>query len=503
MAGTGSTTSYWMETAAGPRRPALTGDARADVCVVGAGIAGLSVAYELARAGRSVVVVEARQPGAGETGRTTAHLANAMDDRFTRLEKLHGEDGSRAAAASHGAAIDRIEAIVEEEGIACDFRRVDGWLFGAPGQDPSKLEDELAAARRAGLDATLEASPPAALQPGPAIRFPRQAEFHPLRYLAGLAAAVEARGGRIYGGTRAVDVEEGEGEGPSRVCLKGGGEVVCDDVVLATNSPARHILTTARMLPYRTFAVALGAPAGFPRGLFWDMEDPYHYVRLAGPEDEPVLIVGGADHRTGSKDDGEERLDGLEAWARERFPGAGAVTQRWSGQVLEPADALAFIGRAPGSLRVWIVTGDSGQGLTHGALAGLLLRDLLAGRDNPWGPLYSPARLRIRGAKEYIQEGLSLGRHFLDWLLPGEVESEEDVEAGHGAVLRRGMKPVAVYRDPEGVVHRRSAVCTHMGCVVHWNSTERSWDCPCHGSRFEPTGEVLSGPAATPLEEAE
>lgn len=501
MAGTGRTTSYWMDTAAALRRPRLSGDARADVCVVGAGIAGLSVAYELARAGRSVVVVEARQPGAGETGRTTAHLANAMDDRFTRLSKLHGGDGARGAAASHGAAIDRIEEIVAGEGIAAGFLRVDGWLYPGAGRDRSDLEKEMKAARDAGLDATIVDAPPVTLHPGPALRFPRQAEFHPLRYLEGLLAGIERHGGQVFGGTRAVDVEEGK-DG-ARVCLKGGGEVVCEDVVLATNSPARHVLTTAKMLPYRTFAVALAAPPDVPRGLYWDMEDPYHYVRLGGTDADAVLIVGGADHQTGAKDDGEDRLDGLEAWARERFPGAGAVTHRWSGQVLEPADALAFIGRSPGSDHVWIVTGDSGQGMTHGALAGLLLRDLLAGRGHPWADLYAPARLRLRGAKEYARDGLSFGRHYLDWLLPGEVESEEDVQPGHGAVLRRGIRPVAVYRDREGAVHRRSAVCTHMGCVVHWNSTERSWDCPCHGSRFEPTGEVLNGPAAAPLDEAE
>ena len=504
MPETGKTSSYWMATTDALVRPRLKGDARADVCVVGAGIAGLSTAYELAREGRDVVVVEARQPGVGETGRTTAHLANAMDDRFVELERLHGKEGARAAAASHGAAIDRIETVAREEGIDCEFRRVDGWLFSAPGDDPALLDRELEAARRAGLAVEREDAPPVALHPGPALRFARQAEFHPLRYLEGLVGATERMGGRIHGDTRAVDVEEAEGEGEAacRVVLQGGGEIGCSHVVLATNSPARHYLTTAKMLPYRTFAVALRASGAAPRGLFWDTEDPYHYVRYAGSSSSPVLIVGGADHHTGTKDDGEERLAGLEQWARERFPGLGEVTQRWSGQVLEPADALAFIGRAPGADRVWICTGDSGQGMTHGALAGMLLRDLILNRENPWAKLYAPSRISVRAAGEYLHEGVSVGRHYLDWLLPGEVEQEEDVQPGHGAVLRRGLKPVAIYRDPDGTIHRRSAVCTHMGCVVHWNSTERSWDCPCHGSRFEPAGGVLNGPAARGLDPA-
>ncbi|MBW3552234.1 MAG: FAD-dependent oxidoreductase [Gemmatimonadetes bacterium] len=489
-----------MGTAGDVVRPRLKGDARADVCVVGAGIAGLSTAYEVAREGRDVIVVDAQQPGAGETGRTTAHLANAMDDRFVELERLHGKEGARTAAESHGAAIDRIETVAREERIDCEFRRVNGWLFSAPGEDPGILEGELEAARRAGLTVDREEDPPVALHPGGALRFARQAEFHPLRYLAGLVGAIERMGGRVHGETRAVDVEEGE-DG-CRVVLQGAGEIVCTDVVLATNSPARHYLTTAKMLPYRTFAVAFRAPGATLRGLFWDTEDPYHYVRYAGPSAAPVLIVGGADHHTGTKDDGEDRLLGLEQWARERFAGLGDVTQRWSGQVLEPADALAFIGKAPGADHVWICTGDSGQGMTHGALAGMLLRDLILHRENGWAKLYAPARISVRAAGEYLHEGVSVGRHYLDWLLPGEVEREEDVQPGHGAVLRRGLKPVAIYRDADGTVHRRSAVCTHMGCVVHWNSTERSWDCPCHGSRYDPQGGVLNGPAARGLDPA-
>ena len=502
MPGTGETRSYWMDTAPTAERPPLQGDARADVCVVGAGIAGLSVAYELAREGKDVLVVEARQPGAGETGRTTAHLANAMDDRFQELEKLVGEDGSRGAADSHGAAIARIEEIAEDEGIACDFRRLDGWLFLAPGTSPDMLDKELEAARRAGMDVERHDEPPGPIQRGPALRFSDQAEFHPLRYLTGLVSAIERLGGRIHGGTRAVDVKEGGDGAQVRVILRGGGEVACDEVVLATNSPARDYLTTARMLPYRTFAVTFRAPGEAPRGLYWDTANPYHYVRYAGSGDDRVLIVGGADHKTGSKDDGEERLRGLEEWTRERWDGLGEVTHRWSGQVLEPADALAFIGRAPGSEHVWMCTGDSGQGMTHGVIAGMLLRDLILGWQSPWAALYKPSRVSARAARDYIEEGVSVAGHFMEWLMPGEVEDEEEVEPGHGAVVRSGIKPMAVYRDPDGAVHRRSAVCTHMGCVVHWNSTERSWDCPCHGSRFEPTGDVLNGPAARGLDPA-
>jgi glycine/D-amino acid oxidase-like deaminating enzyme/nitrite reductase/ring-hydroxylating ferredoxin subunit len=450
-----------------------------------------------------VIVLEKDGPGEGQTGRTTAHLSNVMDDRFTELERAHGVEGSRLAAESHGFAIDAFEEIVREEGIACDFRRLDGWLFLAPGQERERLDEEEAAARRAGL--VPERHPRAPLDgfdTGPCLRFPGQAQLHPLAFLAGLCRALTARGGIIHGGTRVVAVEEDDGE--VVVQAESGGAVRCRDVVLATNSPAGRYLAQMKMVPYRSYVATFRVPRGrLAPALWWDMADPYHYVRLSPAGEHDLLVVGGEDHRTGTVPGDTDPHDHLEAWTRERFPSAGEVVHRWSGQVLEPADHLAFTGRAPGSEHVWFHTGDSGQGMTHGMLASSLLTDLLRGRESRWADLYTPARLSTAGAGGYLDGVVGAARRFLEYLLPGDRGSVEDVLPGEGAVLKRERHPVAVYRDPSGTLHERSAVCTHEGCVVAWNPDDPGWDCACHGSRFDPLGKVVSGPAVQDLEETE
>jgi Rieske Fe-S protein len=231
--------------------------------------------------------------------------------------------------------------------------------------------------------------------------------------------------------------------------------------------------------------------------LYWDTGDPYHYVRLhAVDADRALLIVGGEDHPTGHSDDARERYIRLESWTRKRFRMAGEVVHRWSGQVIEPADGLAFIGKNPGdSDRVFIATGDSGNGITHGVIAGLLIRDLVLGQHNDWAQLYDPSRKPIKALKEYARINLAVAGGYADWLKPGEVDSLDDIERGTGAVLQRGARKLAVFRGEDGTLSVCSAVCTHLGGVVRWNSAEQSWDCPCHGSRFAPDGEVLNGPA--------
>jgi glycine/D-amino acid oxidase-like deaminating enzyme/nitrite reductase/ring-hydroxylating ferredoxin subunit len=502
----GRTLSLWAGTADVPGRPSLAGDLATDVCIVGAGIAGLTTAYALTREGRQVVVLDDGPIGGGETGRTTAHLASALDDRFYRLEHLHGESGARLAAQSHSAAIDRIEAIAEAERIACDFVRLDGYLFAAPGESTDELDREAEAARRAGLEVEKVARAPIdSFDTGPALRFARQAQMHPLLYVAGLARAVLAAGGQIYSG---VHVDEFEGGRNAGVKTATGRRVKAKAIVVATNTPVNdRLVIHTKQAAYRTYAVGLEVPAGsVPRALYWDTADPYHYLRLhslgAGRPD--VLIVGGEDHRTGQADDTEQRWTRLEAWTRERFPMAQQVSHRWSGQVLEPADSLAFIGRNPMDAdNVLIATGDSGHGMTHGTIAGILLTDILQGRENPWAELYDPSRTTPRAAKEYVAELAKSNVPFAKWVTPGEVSSPTEIAPGEGGILRRGLKKVAVYRDPMGVVVELSAACTHLGCVVEWNTSEKSWDCPCHGSRFAPDGHVLNGPARKPLPRAE
>ena len=498
----GRTVSPWLASAPLQARLPLHGDLRADYVVVGAGIAGLSVAYALARERRQVIVIEDGRIGSGQTGRTTAHLSNAMDDLYQTIASIHGEDGARLAAESHTAAIDRIESTAREERVDCDFERVDGYLFTAPGETSDILERELVAARAAGVAVDLvDRAPLRPFDTGPALRFPRQAQFHVLKYLNGLADAVEHRGGRIFGDTRVTSVEGGS---LARVTTS-HGTVTCEAVVVATNTPiVSRVIVHARQAAYQSYVIgAEVTPASVTRALYWDTEDPYHYVRLHTVAGRELLIVGGEDHKTGQADDADARWARLELWARVRFPTIERVVYRWSGEVMEPVDRIGLIGRNPNdAANVYIVTGDTGMGMTHGTIAGMLLPDLIGGRPNPWERLYDPSRVRLRSAPAFLSEAANMARQYADWVTPGEVRSVDEIPADSGAVLRRGLTKVAVYRDAHGVVHERSAVCPHLGCIVGWNHAEGTWDCPCHGSRFDGRGRVLNGPAASDLSKA-
>lgn len=461
-------------------------------------MAGLSTAYLLSREGKRVVVLDDGPIVSGETERTTAHLVTALDDRYFELERLHGEKGAQLAAESHAAAIDRIEAIVREEAIACDFERVDGYLFNAPGEAADLLDRELAAALRAGLTSTVMVprAPLGTFDTGRALRFPRQAQFHPLRYLAALAEAITRQGGKIFAHTHAAKIQGGKS---ASVETPEGVTVSCDAIVVATNTPVNdRLVIHTKQAAYRTYVIGVTIPAGsVPKVLYWDTADPYHYVRLqpAGTS-EDVLIVGGEDHKTGQAEDTEARYAQLEQWTRERFPMAREVKFKWSGQVMEPVDALAFIGRNPMDHdNVFVATGDSGNGMTHGTIAAILLTDLILGRPNAWADLYNPSRVTLKATGEFAKETVNMAAQYADWLTAGDVEKDRLVPCGTGAIVRHGLKKIAVFRDADGTFHECSAVCPHLGGIVHWNATEKTWDCPAHGSRFDRFGQVLNGPA--------
>ena len=279
-----------------------------------------------------------------------------------------------------------------------------------------------------------------------------------------------------------------------------------DVVVVATNTPVNDLVAIhTKQAPYVTYAIGIQVPKNsVTRALYWDTGDPYHYVRLQRENDHDILIVGGEDHKTGQANDGNERFAKLVQWTRERFPQSLDVEYRWSGQVMEPVDGLAFIGRNPlDSDNVYIATGDSGQGMTHGTIAGMLLTDLIQGRKNRWEDLYSPSRIRLRSLPEYASENINVAGQYADYVTAGDIKSESELKPGEGAIMRDGVSKIAVRRDENGNIHKLSAVCPHLGCVVAWNSTEQTWDCPCHGSRFSASGRVYQGPANSDLSEVE
>jgi glycine/D-amino acid oxidase-like deaminating enzyme/nitrite reductase/ring-hydroxylating ferredoxin subunit/hemerythrin superfamily protein len=482
----------------------LTGDTQADVCIVGAGVAGLTTAYLLAREGRSVVVLDDGPPGMGESLRTTAHLTAAIDDRIHVVARKHGSRKARLVVESTLAAIDRIERICRAERLDGIFRRVDGHLFPAADDTGDTLEQELRAAHEAGLtDVRLEPSAPLPWATGPCLTFPGQAEIDAGEYLSGLADAIRRMGGRIHSSTHATELEDG----PPRAVKTSKGRVECEAVVVCTNAPVFGKVTLhTKQEQSRTYVLAYEVPRGWlPRALFWDTwskDAGYHYVRLcdrAEPGKE-LLLVGGEDHRTGDGDP-VERMQRLQDWVKARFQLEHPV-HSWSGQVIEPTDHLPFLGRYPNQGKdVYVITGDSGQGFTNHTIGAQLVTDLIQGRRNPYQGLYSPSRhaltslwARLRANTEGAT-GMAKGR-----LGKGEVADEHDIPAGSGAIVTRGGVKLACYREASGELRECAAACTHMGAIVQWNDLEKTWDCPWHGSRFTAKGLVINGPANKPLD---
>ncbi|HYJ02164.1 MAG TPA: FAD-dependent oxidoreductase [Nitrososphaeraceae archaeon] len=495
-----------------------------DVAIVGGGIAGLSTAYLLSKSGKKVILFEDGYIGSGETGRTTAHITHALDDRYYNLEKLHGKEGAHIAAESHTAAINMLEAIVNEEKIDCDFEKLDGFLFLDSTDTKESLDDELEATHRAGIKSTEIISKVSNLSfdTGPCILFPNQAQFHPLKYLKGLSEAILSYGGKIYTATHVKDILP-----PNKIKTSDGYTAFAKNIVIATNAPIIDKVSKIyeKQQAYRTYVIGARIKKDkVPHALYWDTGNqnsentvaPYHYVRIQrnGEYDSnyDLLIVGGEDHLTGNITDDrdlQQRYTNLESWTRNRFP-IEDIEFRWSGQVLEPKDGIAFIGHNPSddeNKNVFIATGDSGNGITHGTIAGIILTDLILGKTNPWVSLYNPSRVpreKLQGSENKKKDKnnnnnkkeSSLSKNKDNKL---KKTSLQDLDIEQGIVQEE--EKIAAYKDSNNKLHRYSAVCTHLGCTVVWNNSEKSFDCPCHGSRFSAiTGEVINGPANNKLD---
>jgi glycine/D-amino acid oxidase-like deaminating enzyme/nitrite reductase/ring-hydroxylating ferredoxin subunit len=495
--------SLWMDIEVADNAPALDRAEHADTVVIGAGIAGLSTAYELAAAGQSVVVLDRGAIGKGMTARTTAHLVSITDDSTDSMIKMRGLETARLFFQSQSAAIDRIESIQQRESIGCNFRRLSGYLFPGPHTDLAILDREFEACRRIGVDvADTVGLPFARHQDTRCLRVGKLGTFHPLMYLRGLGSAICRMNGRLYAHTCVTSIEEHEDGVLVRTVS--GHDVRADAAVVATNSPINdRVAIHTKQAPYRTYAMAFTVPrASLEDGLYWDTLDPYHYVRLEpGRGSYDYLIVGGADHKTGQADDAAIRFQALEAWARNMVPRLGKETHRWSGQIMDTMDYAGFIGRNPGTDNVYVATGDSGQGITHGVVSGSLNSALILKGENPWSEVYDPGRKTVRALGNFLSENVTMVENFAQYVAPGEVKSLDDVKPGHGAIVRQGAHKIAAFRAENGRLLLRSASCTHVGCHLQWNSFERCWDCPCHGSHFAPDGEALNAPAVSALAE--
>ncbi len=374
-------------------------------------------------------------------------------------------------------------------------------MFQALNTDSQIIDEELDAVRKVGAPVhRIVGVALAHCDAQHALKYPRQATFHPLKYLQGLAEQIIGHGGEFFADTVVTDIAENEdGWSPSKVKA---GFVHARAAVVATNSPISDLFALhTKMAPYRSYAMAFQIKAGaLPDALYWDTLDPYHYVRVQpGDKRKDYVIVGGCDHKSGEADDATVRFDALEAWARNLIPKLGKETHRWSGQVLDTIDYAAFIGRNPGNQNIYVHTGDSGQGITHGVVGSLLNSALILGAEAKWMEVYDPGRKTPMAVGNFLKENATAVKNFAEYLAPGELKSFDDLKAGRGAIIRQGLSKVAAYRDKAGALHLRSAACTHIGCHLHWNSFETCWDCPCHGSQFAADGTALNAPAVSPL----
>jgi glycine/D-amino acid oxidase-like deaminating enzyme/nitrite reductase/ring-hydroxylating ferredoxin subunit len=503
----GTEESYWIRTAPGPVHPRLESDVEADVAVLGAGIAGISTAWELSDAGYSVVLLEADRIAAGVTGYTTAKLSSLHTLLYGKIRGSAGPDAARLYARSQQDAVERVASLSDRLGIDCDLERVPGYTYVEGPELLDDIGDEAIAAIDAGLPASYTSETGLPFRVAGAVRVEDQAQFHPRAYLLGLAADLVRRGGRIFEGSRAVGLDEGD---PCRVTTENGAVVTARHVVVATHYPVfDRALLFARLDPVREVVVASAIPvADDPGGIYITPEQNTRSVRTAPLDDgRRLLIVTGEHFTPGTEEPGEvaERYQRLVDWTRERFPAAG-VLYRWATQDNSTTDQLPFVGPLhPGARNVYVAAGFGGWGMSNGVMAGRLLVATIAGQELPWTSLYDPRRFHPRreaGALAGLQG--KVAQHFVgDRLRGSEVNSPADLAPGAGAVVRVGHRRCAVYRDDDGVLHGLSARCTHLGCLVHFNDTEVAWECPCHGSRFAVDGSVLQGPANRPLERVE
>ena len=491
--------SYWVETTPETSYPRLEEDVSVDVAVIGGGISGISAATLLKREGKTVALLESKRIVCGATGYTTGKVTAGHGAVYGYLQDKFGAEPARVYAESNQAALERVAQFVEEDGIECDFERKDNYVYAGSNQEVAALKAELDAEQRAGLPVTLVDKTPLPYWVAAAIRLENQAQFHPRKYLLALAASIPGDGSHVFEQTIATGV----GSGDPCVVKTDRASVHARDVIVATHLPfADSGFFFARAHPHRSYAVAAPLDEALaPDGMFINSGTPTRSVRTIRDGERLLIQVGGQGHKPGEEDDTPARYQALEDFLREHWPQAGAPEYRWSTQDYMSVDRVPLIGRLRRTTHhVHAATGYSKWGMTSGTLAGMLLTDVILGRDNPWADLYGAKRFTPKASfKRFVSGNASSGRHWIvDRFKPAEKELDE-LAPGEGGIVRVRGRKRAVYRDNAGTLHVLSPVCRHLYCHVAWNAAERSWDCPCHGSRYSGEGEVIQGPTGKPL----
>ncbi|WMJ72453.1 FAD-dependent oxidoreductase [Cytophagaceae bacterium ABcell3] len=490
--------SIWLDKARKQKDyPSLQGEGKCEVAVIGGGITGLSTAYNLSQQGKNVTVLEASKIGNGSTGLSSCHLNTDIDTKYKNLYTDFDTEIIELVAESRVAGIQTIEDNIRREGIKCGFKRIPGFYYTDIQEHAQDIEEEYEHLKKTILDVSIKENAPLPFETYKAIKHENQAWFNAQEYLHGLAEAIDKSGSKIYEHSRVIHIEEKD---DYFIITTEEGKLKAEKLVLATHLPIFFNVLQTVSAPYRSYVVAARVEKGsIPEGLFWDTAEPYHYIRSCHSESHDYLIVGGEDHKTGHLENAHEQYAKLEHYVKSHFK-VEEIEYKWSAQYYEPADGLPYIGKSPFSKKTFVATGFSGDGLVYGTIAARIIADLIAGKDNKWLYAYDASRFTpAASAYDFIRENADAAKHFIADRVDND-ETTAELYSGEGKILEIDGEKLAVSRDESGELNAVSPVCTHLKCIVNWNKAEKSWDCPCHGSRFDGKGEIICGPAVKNLE---
>lgn len=499
----GATKSVWQEDMPGyPSNPNTRDEELFDVAIVGGGITGVTTALLLQQAGKKCLIAEAQNLGFGTTSGTTAHINTILDLTYAEIEKKFGEENARLVLKATLEAIHLVEDLVKEYGIDCGFSKKDGYLFSQNKQQTNQLEDAFEASKKAGCDVEYADAIPLPIHFEKALLFKNQAQIHPTKYVYALAKAFEDIGGIIIQNCRVTHVIQNE-EKILEVETNMGKKIRARNLIYATHIPPGVNLLHFRCAPYRSYAMAVTLKDdNYPDAVAYDLDDPYHYYRTQEVEGKKYLIAGGEDHRTAEKKDTEECFVKLENYLR-RFYKIEEIAFRWSSQYFESADGLPYIGHLPGNPdTVFVATGYGGNGITYSQVAAKILTDIVTNHKNEFEDVFNPSRIKpVAGFANFAKNAADVTGNFIGKLFPvDKINGLNELVNGEAKVVKYEGDPIAMYKDETGTIHSVNPSCTHIHCEVAWNDAEKTWECPCHGSRFNAEGEMFTGPARKDLE---
>lgn len=471
-----------------------------DVIIVGGGLTGITSALFLQNAGKKCVVVEARNLGFGTTSGTTAHLNTILDLTYAEIEKNFGEENTKVVLSAAMQAINITEMNVRKYQLDCEFSEREGYLFSTDAKQTKKLDEAFEASKKAGCDVEYSDTIPVPVDFEKALVFKRQAQIHPTKYLYGLAHAFESAGGTIIEQCRVTDVKENH---KILEVTTSGGKINAANVIYATHIPPGVNLLHFRCAPYRSYAMAVTLKDNnYPDELAYDLHDPYHYYRSQTVDGKKFLIAGGEDHRTGEKTDAQRCFYYLENYLRQYFE-IDEVAYQWSSQYFESADGLPYIGHLPGNPKgVFVATGYGGNGITYSQIASKILFDLIVTGKSEYEKMFNPLRIKpIAGFENVVKNAADVTANFIEKLVPSEkILRLTELKPGEAKLISYENETVAIHRDEDGNLHSVSPACTHINCTIAWNNAEKVWECPCHGSRFNEDGEMITAPARKDLQ---